>query len=63
MFYYQFFFCSLDMFFIRLFLANTYKKKSGVTVLVSSQKAVKGGHGFELAVRMDDLRCEDWGEK
>ena len=62
MFYYQFFFCSLDMFFIRLFLENTCKK-IGVTVLFSSQKAVKGGHGFELAVRMDDLRCGDWGEK
>ena len=31
-------------------------------MLVSSQTAVKGGHGFDLAVRMDNLRGEDWGE-
>ena len=37
-------------------------KKSGVTVLVSSQTAVKGGNGFEIAVRMEDLRGGDWGE-
>ena len=43
------------MFFIRLFLAITWKKKSAVTVLVSSQTAVKGGHAFENAVRMDNL--------
>ena len=45
------FFSSSNMFFIR-----------GVTVLVSSQTAVKGGHGFEIAVRMDNLRGGDWGE-
>ena len=59
------FFSCLDMFFIRLFFANANtecKKKSGVTVLVSSQKAVKGGHGFEIAVRMNNLRCGDCGE-
>ena len=50
------------MFFIRLFLTNTCEKKSGVTVLVSSQTAVKGGHGFGIAVRMDNLRGGDWGE-
>ena len=50
------------MFFIRLFLANTWEKKPLVTVLVSSQTAVKGGHGFEIAVRMDNLRGWDWGE-
>ena len=50
------------MLFIGLFLANTWEKKSGVTVLVSSQTAVKGGHGFEIAVRMDNLRGGDWGE-
>ena len=44
------------MFFIRLFLANTWEKKSGVTVLLYSQTAVKGGHSFEIAVRMDNLR-------
>ena len=43
-FYYQTFFSSSNMFFIRLFLANTW----GVTMLVSSQTAVKGGHGFTL---------------
>ena len=32
-------------------------------MLVSSQTAVKGGHGFEFAVRMDDWRGGDWGEK
>ena len=53
---------SSNMFFIRLFLANTWEKKSGVTVLVSSQTAVKGGHGFEIAVRMDNLSGGDWGE-
>ena len=50
------------MFFIRLFLANTWGKKSLVTVLVSSQTAVKGGHGFEIAVLMDNLRGGVWGE-
>ena len=37
MFYYQTFFSSSNMFFIRQFLANTWEKKSGVAVLVSSQ--------------------------
>ena len=32
-------------------------------MLVSSQTAVKGGHGFEIAVKMDILRGGDWGEK
>ena len=32
-------------------------------MLVSSQTAVKGGHGFEIAARMDNLRGGDWGEK
>ena len=27
-----------------------------------AQTAVKGGHGFEIAVRMDNLRGGDWGE-
>ena len=31
-------------------------------MLVSSQTAVKGGHGFEIAVRTDNLRGGDWGE-
>ena len=31
-------------------------------MLVSSQTAVKGDHGFEIAVRMDNLRIGDWGE-
>ena len=31
-------------------------------MLVSLQTAVKGGHGFEIAVRMDNLRGGDWGE-
>ena len=31
-------------------------------MLVSSQTAVKGAHGFEIAVRMDNLRGEDGGE-
>ena len=47
------FFSSSNMFFIRLFLANTWKKKIGVTLLVSSQTAVISGHGFEIAVRME----------
>ena len=50
------------MFFIRLFLVNIWEKKSGVTVLVSSQTAVKGGRGFEILVRMDNLRGGDCGE-
>ena len=37
-------------------------KKIGVTVLVSSQTAVKDGHGFEIAVRMDNLRDGDSGK-
>ena len=49
------------MFFIRLFLANDWKK-IGVTVIVSSQTAVKDGHGLEFAVTMDNLRGGDWGE-
>ena len=32
-------------------------------MLVSSQTAVKGGHGFEIAVRMDNWRGGDWGDK
>ena len=47
------------MFFIRLFLAITWKKESEVTVLVSPQTTVKGGHGFEIAVRMENLRVGD----
>ena len=39
------------------------KKNRGVTVLVSLRTAVKGGHGFEIAVRIDNLRGGDWGEK
>ena len=31
-------------------------------MFVSSQTAVKGGQGFEIAVRMDNLRGGDWGE-
>ena len=31
-------------------------------MLVSSQTAVKGGRGFEIAIRMDNLRGGDWGE-
>ena len=31
-------------------------------MLVSLQTAVKGGHGFEIAVRMNNLRGGDWGE-
>ena len=31
-------------------------------MLVSSQTAVKGGHGFEIAVWMDNLLGGDWGE-
>ena len=32
-------------------------------MLVSSQTAVKGGHGFEIEVSMDNLRGGDWGKK
>ena len=31
-------------------------------MLVSLQTAVKGGHGFEIAVRMENLRGGDWDE-
>ena len=31
-------------------------------MLVFSQTAVKGGHSFEIAVRMGNLRGGDWGE-
>ena len=31
-------------------------------MLVSPQTAVKGGHGFEIAVGMDNLHGGDWGE-
>ena len=56
------FFSFSNMFFIRLFLANARKKKSGVTLLVSSQTAVKGGHSFQMAVRIENLRGGDWDE-
>ena len=56
------FFSSSNIFFIRLFLANTSKKKSGVTVLVSSQTAVKGGNGCKVAVRINNLHGGDWGK-
>ena len=29
-------------------------------MLVALQTAVKGGHGFEIAVRVDNLRGGDW---
>ena len=29
-------------------------------MLVSSETAVKGGHGFEIAVRIGNLRGGDW---
>ena len=41
---------------------SKYLKKLGVTVLVSSQTSAKGGHGFEIAVRMENLRGGDWDE-
>ena len=31
-------------------------------MLVSLRTAVKGGHGFEIAVRIDNLCGGDWGE-
>ena len=31
-------------------------------MLVSTQTAGEGGHGFEIAVRMHNLRGGDWGE-
>ena len=31
-------------------------------MLACSQTAVKGGHSFEIAVRIDTLRRRDWGE-
>ena len=31
-------------------------------MLVSSHTALKGGHGSEIAVRMDNLRGGDWGD-
>ena len=31
-------------------------------MLVSSQTAVMGEHGFEIAVRMENLRSGDWDE-
>ena len=31
-------------------------------MFVSSQTAVKDGQGFEIAIRMDNLRGGDWGE-
>ena len=37
-------------------------KKSHLTVLLSSQTAVKGRHGFEIAVRMDNFRGGVCGE-
>ena len=31
-------------------------------MLLSSQTAVKGGHGFEIEVRINNLCGGDWGE-
>ena len=31
-------------------------------MLVSSQTAVQGGHGFEITVRTNSMRGRDWGE-
>ena len=31
-------------------------------MLASLQTAVKGGQGFEITVRLDNLRGGDWGE-
>ena len=50
------------MFFNRMFLANTWKKKSGVTVLVSSQTAVKSGRGFGDHNEVENWRGGDWDE-
>ena len=50
------------MSFSKTVLSKYLGKTSGVTVLVSSQTAVKGGHGFEIAVRLDNLLGGDWGE-
>ena len=36
------------MFFIKLFLANTWKKKSGVTVLVWEKRSIYFAIGFSL---------------
>ena len=47
---------------IRLFLANTWKKKSGVTGLVSSQTAEKCGHGFGDHSQDGELARGDWDE-
>ena len=38
------------------------EKKSGVTVLVSSQTAVKGGQGFDIAVGMENFHGGDWDQ-
>lgn len=43
-------------------LRKYLKKKSGVTVLLSSQTGLKGGQGFDIAVRMENLRVGDWNE-
>ena len=43
-------------------LSKYVGEKSWVTVLVSSQTALKGGRGFEIEVRMDNLRGGDGGE-
>ena len=62
MFYYQTFFllqiCSLLDYSWQI----PEKKISGVTELVPSQTAVKGGNGIEIAVRIDNLRGWDWCE-
>ena len=62
MFYYQTFFFCFKYVLCETVLSKYLGKKLGVTVLVSSQTAVKGGHGFEIAVWMDNLHGRDWGE-
>ena len=57
-----FFFFTYVLYWTVLSTCKYQKKKSGVTVLVSSQNAMKGGHGFEIAVRMENLHGGNWDE-
>ena len=56
------FFSSSNMFFIRLFLANTWGKKIGGHRACFLTNCCERWTGFQIAVRMDNLRGGDWGE-
>ena len=56
------FFASSNMFFIRLFLANTWEKIGGSPCLFPHKLLWTVDMVFEITVRMNNLLGGDWGE-